>query len=67
MFMRLWNLAVWLHATMGTVALTALVVFALYILYVAKTHAGIDIFPHWGLHLPGPRSLVKMIAHWLAP
>lgn len=66
MFMRLWNFAVWLHATLGTVALTVLIAFALYALYVAKMHAGIDIFPNWGLHLPGPRTLVKMIAHWLA-
>lgn len=66
MFMRLWNFAVWLHASLGTVALAVLIAFALYILYVAKVHAGIDIFPHWGLHLPGPRTLMKMIARWLS-
>ena len=66
MFMRLWTFTIWLHATLGTLAFTALVVFALYFLYVAKVHAGIDIFPHWGLHLPGPRTLLKIIAHWLA-
>jgi hypothetical protein len=66
MFMRIWSFTVWLHATLGTVAFAVLIAFALYILYVAKTHAGIDIFPHAGLHLPGPRTLVKMIARWLA-
>jgi hypothetical protein len=66
MLMRIWNFAIWLHATFGTVAFAALIVFALYILYVIKMHAGIDIFPHAGLHLPGPRTLVRMIAHWLA-
>ena len=66
MLTRVWHFAVWLHATLGTVALAALIVLALYTLYVAKMHAGIDIFPHWGLHLPGPRTLARMIAHWLA-
>jgi len=66
MFMRVWNFAVWLHATLGTVALAALVALALYILYVAKVHAGIDIFPGAGLHLPGPRALMRMIARWLS-
>ena len=66
MFMRMWNFAVWLHATLGGVMLAALVVFALYALYVAKVHAGIDIFPGAGLHLPGPRTLARMIARWLA-
>ncbi|HJT08724.1 MAG TPA: hypothetical protein VJ747_17465 [Stellaceae bacterium] len=66
MLTRLWNFTIGLHATVGTVAFAALVLLALYILYVAKMHAGIDIFPHWGLHLPGPRTLLRIIAHWLA-
>jgi hypothetical protein len=67
MFMRIWSFAVWLQSTLGTVAFTVLIALALYILYVAKMHAGIDIFPGAGLHLPGPRTLVKMIARLLAP
>lgn len=35
---------------------------AFYALYVVKMHLGIDIFPHWGLHLYGPRSLVRWLA-----
>jgi hypothetical protein len=66
MFMRIWNGAIWLHGTLGTVMLVALIVFALYALYVVKVHLGIDIFPDAGLHLPGPRTLMRMIARWLA-
>jgi hypothetical protein len=32
---------------------------AFYLAYVVKRRLGIDIFPHWGLHLPGPRSLAR--------
>lgn len=63
--MRIWNFTVWLHATLGTIAFAVLIAVALYVLYVVKMHAGIDIFPHAGLHLPGPRTLVKMIARWI--
>ena len=66
MFMRICSFAVWLHATLGTAALAALIVFTLYALYVLKVHAGIDILPGAGLHLPGPRTLARMIARWLA-
>ena len=66
MLMRIWSFAVWLHATVGTVACVALIAFALYLLYVVKVHAGIDIFPGAGLHLPGPRTLARRIARWLA-
>jgi hypothetical protein len=58
--------AVWLHATLGTVTLVILIAFGFYTLYVVKMHLGIDIFPDWGLHLPGPRTLVRTIARWLA-
>ncbi len=63
-----WTFLVWLHATLGTVPLAALVVFGFYALYVVKVRLGIDIFPGTGgLHLPGPRTLVKMIARLLDP
>jgi hypothetical protein len=44
-----------------TLALPLLALLALYGLYVIKRRLGIDIFPHWGLHLPGPRSLVRRL------
>ncbi len=59
---RLWSFLVWLRATLGTIPLLGLAVVAAYALYVAKAHLGIDIFPDWGLHLPGPRTLVRIIA-----
>jgi hypothetical protein len=34
----------------------------LYLLYVVKAKLGIDVFPGWGLHLPGPRALARRIA-----
>jgi hypothetical protein len=40
-----------------------LAVAALYALYVVKMKLGIDIFPHWGLHLYGPRTLVRLLFH----
>jgi hypothetical protein len=39
----------------------------LYALYVLKVRLGIDIFPSGGVHLPGPRTLVKKIARLLRP
>jgi hypothetical protein len=47
--------------------LLGLVLAGLYALYVAKVRLGIDIFPGWGQRLPGPRTLVKMIARRLEP
>jgi hypothetical protein len=38
------------------------VLLGLYGLYVVKMHLGIDIFPHWGLHLYGPRALLRWLA-----
>jgi len=57
----------WLHAKLGTTPLVGLVLGALYALYVVKRHLGFDIFPNWGLHLPGPRTLVRIIARKLDP
>jgi hypothetical protein len=25
---------------------------------------GIDVFPRWGLHLPGPRSIGRKVVRW---
>ncbi|HWI28257.1 MAG TPA: hypothetical protein VN668_14880 [Stellaceae bacterium] len=36
-------------------------VFAFYALYILKVRLGIDIFPDWGLHLYGPRRLVRWL------
>ncbi len=62
---RAWALLLWLQASLGTLPLLGLAVIGLYALYVVKAHLGIDIFPDWGLHLPGPRTLVRMIARKL--
>lgn len=67
MVARGWAFLASLWAKLGTVHLLGFAVLALYVLYVAKLHLGIDIFPDWGLHLPGPRTLVKMIARKLDP
>lgn len=64
---RGWAFLLLLQAKLGIVPLLGLVLTGLYALYVAKVHLGIDIFPGWGLHLPGPRTLVKMIARKLEP
>lgn len=58
---RLWDLVLLAHAMVGTLPLAVLTVFILYCLYVVKMKLGIDIFPHWGLHLPGPRTLLREI------
>ncbi len=64
---RGWAWLVWLQAKLGTVPLLGIVVLGLYAIYVVKMHLGIDIFPDWGLHLPGPRTLVRMVARKLEP
>ncbi len=46
---------------MSHVAFLLLGVIAFYALYLVKTRLGIDIFPNGGLHLPGPRSLVRRL------
>ena len=61
------TLLTWLHAWPAIISLAGLAVCGLYALYVAKVHLGIDIFPAWGLHLPGPRSLARIIARKLGP
>jgi len=48
-----------LHQKLGTAPLALLVLGLLYGLYVVKMHLGIDLFPNWGLHLLGPRSLLR--------
>jgi hypothetical protein len=50
------------HGRIGTVPFVLLVLLALYALYVIKMHLGIDIFPNWGLHLWGPRTLLRWLA-----
>jgi hypothetical protein len=50
-----------LHDLLQTALFSLLGVAALYVLYVIKARVGIDIFPEWGLHLYGPRSLVRWL------
>ena len=50
-----------LHAKLGTMPLIMLVLAGLYGLYVVKMHLSIDIFPNWGLHLYGPRSVLRWL------
>jgi hypothetical protein len=60
----LWILTLLIHILFTFVHAALLLVLAavtFYSLYVIKTRMGIDIFPNWGLHLRGPRSL----ARWL--
>jgi hypothetical protein len=42
--------------------LAVLVASGFYALYVVKRRLGIDIFPDTGLHLPGPRTLLRKFA-----
>ena len=42
-------------------ALAALLPVALYAAYVVKCRLGIDLLPQGGLHLPGPRSLLRRL------
>lgn len=44
-----------------TLLLLLLILAALYALYVIKRHLGIDVFRPGGLHLPGPRSLLRRL------
>ncbi len=60
--MRLWDLFLALHAKLGTAPMLVLAIIGFYVLYEIKAKLGIDIFPHWGLHLPGPRTLFRQIA-----
>jgi hypothetical protein len=62
---RLLMVLIWLDDKLGTFALVGLALSGLYALYVVKRHLGIDVFPEWGLHLPGPRRLAKIIARKL--
>jgi hypothetical protein len=48
-----------------TLALPPLILLALYGLYLLKRWLGIDFFPQWGLHLPGPTLLLRrLVAKW---
>ncbi len=49
------------HGRIGTVPFVLLILLGVYALYVIKMHLGIDIFPNWGLHLYGPRTLVRWV------
>lgn len=51
----------WLYTVLGLIPLLLLAVAALYALYVIKARLGIDIFRHWGLHLYGPRTLLRRL------
>ncbi|HUC69395.1 MAG TPA: hypothetical protein VMA53_28510 [Stellaceae bacterium] len=54
-----------LYAALGLIPLLLLAVVALYALYVIKARLGIDIFRHGGLHLDGPRTLLRrLVAKW---
>jgi hypothetical protein len=59
------HLLVWLHEWLRMISFIGGAACGLYFLYVAKVHFGIDIFPAWGLHIPGPRTLAKIIARRL--
>jgi hypothetical protein len=61
-----WDLLLTLHAALGTAGVIVLAIFGLYALYVIKMKLGIDIIPAWGLHLPGPRTLLREIGQSLA-
>jgi hypothetical protein len=51
----------WLYAVLGLIPLLLLAVVALYAIYVIKMRLRIDIFPRWGLHLHGPRTLLRRL------
>jgi hypothetical protein len=51
------------YAKLGIVPIALLGVFAFYALYEVKRRLGINIFPHWGLHLPGPRAILADVVH----
>jgi hypothetical protein len=50
-----------LYAALGLIPSLLLAVIALYALYVIKARLGIDIFRHGGLHLYGPRTLLRRL------
>jgi hypothetical protein len=50
-----------LYAWLGAIPLVLLTVAALYAIYVIKMRLGIDIFRHGGLHLYGPRTLLRRL------
>jgi hypothetical protein len=51
----------WLYAALGVIPLLLLALVALYALYVIKARLGIDIFRRGGLHLYGPRTLLRRL------
>ena len=51
---------------LGLASLGLLSILGLYALYVVKMKLGIDLLPNGGLHLPGPRTLLRQILHFLA-
>jgi hypothetical protein len=50
-----------LYAALGLIPSLLLSVVALYALYVVKVRLGIDIFRNGGLHLYGPRTLLRRL------
>lgn len=62
---RVWTFCRLAYAKLGIVPTTLLAVFAFYALYEVKRRLGINIFPHWGLHLPGPRAILADLVHGL--
>jgi hypothetical protein len=50
-----------LDATLGVIPLLLLALVTLYALYVIKARLRIDIFPRGGLHLYGPRTLLRRL------
>lgn len=51
----------WLYAALGAIPLLLLALLALYALYIIKVRLGIDIFRNGGLHLYGPRTLLRRL------
>jgi hypothetical protein len=50
-----------LYAALGLIPLLLLALLAFYALYLIKGRLGIDVFRHGGLHLYGPRTLVRRL------
>lgn len=54
----------------GKLRLVAILLFSLlgiYAAYVVKSKVGVDLFSDYGLHLLGPRTLVRQLAAWVFP
>ena len=49
------------YAALGLIPSLLLALLAFYALYIIKVHLGIDIFRRGGLHLYGPRTLLRRL------